>query len=196
MFSNTFSRGNSSNLLFNLILLCSINCCIHWSCFENRTNSSRLKYHKYYFQERQNQAKLIFLFNILITVLISNSFRFSSFQLILSVVIFLFLIPAAIFTSIESDWNYLDSLYYCFISLTTVGLGDFIPGDNPDQTLRPLYKACTTCKTFLFSNRVGAAYCNHSYCCHSVYITTFFLFSTTVSKPASQKSILVNIIFC
>ena len=65
------------------------------------------------------------------------------------VIIFLFLIPAAIFTSIENNWTYLDSLYYCFISLTTVGLGDFIPGDSPDQSLRPLYKACTTCERFI-----------------------------------------------
>ena len=58
----------------------------------------------------------------------------------------LFLIPAAVFTGLEPHWNYLDSMYYCFISLTTVGLGDFIPGDTPGQHLRPLYKACTTCE--------------------------------------------------
>ncbi len=61
------------------------------------------------------------------------------------VIAFLFLVPAAIFALLESGWNYLDSLYYCFISLTTIGLGDFIPGDTPGQQWRPLYKACTTC---------------------------------------------------
>ena len=59
---------------------------------------------------------------------------------------FLFLVPAAIFTALEPGWNYSDALYYCFISLTTIGLGDFIPGDNIGQHLRPLYKACTTSK--------------------------------------------------
>jgi len=59
------------------------------------------------------------------------------------VVVFL-LIPAGIFATIEPEWDYMDSLYYCFISLTTIGLGDYIPGDSPNQPYRPLYKIATT----------------------------------------------------
>merc|ERR1719468_688184 len=76
-----------------------------------------------------------------------NPFTLRLFHLIMilfAILILLFLIPAAIFASLEPKWGYLDSMYYCFISLTTVGLGDFIPGDTPGQNLRPLYKALTT----------------------------------------------------
>lgn len=75
--------------------------------------------------------------------------RLVHLAIITSVLVTLFLlIPAAAFAYLEPDWDYLDSLYYCFISLTTVGLGDYIPGDYPNQPYRPLYKVATTGNTF------------------------------------------------
>ena len=41
-------------------------------------------------------------------------------------VIFIFL-PAVIFSVFE-EWNYLDSFYSSFITLTTIGFGDIVPG--------------------------------------------------------------------
>ncbi|XP_064484143.1 potassium channel subfamily K member 1-like isoform X2 [Ornithodoros turicata] len=58
----------------------------------------------------------------------------------LLVVVLFFLVPATIFSYLEPEWNYVDSLYYCFISLTTIGLGDYTPGDSYNQPYRPLYK--------------------------------------------------------
>ncbi|XP_034008254.1 potassium channel subfamily K member 1b [Trematomus bernacchii] len=55
-----------------------------------------------------------------------------------------FLIPAAIFSVLEDNWNFLESFYFCFISLSTIGLGDYVPGEATNQKFRELYKVGIT----------------------------------------------------
>lgn len=66
------------------------------------------------------------------------------FIITLFIIIAFFIVPSLIFYHIEKDWTYLDCLYFCFISLTTVGLGDYVPGENPLQAYQGLYRFCVT----------------------------------------------------
>ncbi|XP_037920010.1 potassium channel subfamily K member 1-like isoform X2 [Hermetia illucens] len=64
--------------------------------------------------------------------------------IILIIAILFFMIPTVVFANIEPSWGMLDAFYYCFISLTTIGLGDYIPGEGVTQENRSLYKICIT----------------------------------------------------
>ncbi|MEQ2290730.1 hypothetical protein AMECASPLE_006075 [Ameca splendens] len=60
----------------------------------------------------------------------------AAFLSIIMALLFLF-IPAWIFMAMENDWNFLESLYFCFISLTTIGLGDYVPGETQNKEDNP-----------------------------------------------------------
>ena len=52
--------------------------------------------------------------------------------LVFGLVLFIFL-PAIIISNIEKDWNYLDSVYFAFITLTTIGFGDLVTEIHTDS---------------------------------------------------------------
>lgn len=64
-----------------------------------------------------------------------------------------FFIPAAVFSVLEDDWNFLESFYFCFISLSTIGLGDYVPGEGYNQKFRELYKIGITCEYLWWAAR-------------------------------------------
>ncbi|KAM8890259.1 potassium channel subfamily K member 1-like [Synchiropus picturatus] len=57
--------------------------------------------------------------------------------LALLMTLLLLFVPAWIFFNLEEEWNFLESLYFCFISLTTIGLGDYVPGENQSEEENP-----------------------------------------------------------
>ncbi|XP_078388813.1 potassium channel subfamily K member 1-like [Cetorhinus maximus] len=57
-----------------------------------------------------------------------------------------FLIPAVAIMTMEKDWDYLQSVYFCFISFSTIGLGNYVLGKNSRHpNLQHLYKVSIAC---------------------------------------------------
>ena len=61
-------------------------------------------------------------------------------SIVIGVCLFI-LFPAIIFNVIE-EWGYFDSVYFSFVTLTTVGFGDFVPSQSEERTgrLHGLYR--------------------------------------------------------
>lgn len=60
--------------------------------------------------------------------------------LLLLVILGFFVAPAAVFSTVDASWSFLDGIYFCFMSLCTIGLGDFVPATQPRQKNRQLYQ--------------------------------------------------------
>ncbi|XP_059358201.1 potassium channel subfamily K member 1-like [Carassius carassius] len=60
-----------------------------------------------------------------------------------------FLLPAGALCLLENDWSYLESLYFCFISLSTTGLVDFLPGRTQSRAARQGLEFATSCYLML-----------------------------------------------
>ncbi|VDM02764.1 unnamed protein product [Schistocephalus solidus] len=58
----------------------------------------------------------------------SSRIRLMHFIIVtLAVTVLAIFLPAYIFKNVETGWSYIDAVYFCFISLTTIGLGDLVP---------------------------------------------------------------------
>ncbi len=69
-----------------------------------------MKAHK---RSKGKESRISFVFNII-------------FYLIPGLLVFI-IAPAGFFVMIE-NWSYLDAIYFCFVTLTTIGFGDYVAG--------------------------------------------------------------------
>ncbi|KAA3672618.1 uncharacterized protein DEA37_0006809 [Paragonimus westermani] len=78
--------------------------------------------------------------------------RLAHFFLVALVILLgIIILPAIIFQQMEVGWSFLDAIYFCVISMTTVGLGDLVPSgsDSIDEQRSDLLLYITRAYTIL-----------------------------------------------
>uniref|UniRef100_A0A672HIW1 Potassium channel, subfamily K, member 17 n=1 Tax=Salarias fasciatus TaxID=181472 RepID=A0A672HIW1_SALFA len=71
-----------------------------------------------------------------------------------------FIVPMLVFQQHEG-WTYSQAIYYCFITLSTIGFGDFVAGANPEKVYPDWYSILMACWIF-FGLAWLALIINHS----------------------------------
>jgi len=51
-------------------------------------------------------------------------------------IVIAYIVGGAFLFSSWEQWKFLDSAYFCFITLSTIGFGDFVPTQESEVTLR------------------------------------------------------------
>ncbi|KAF7262613.1 hypothetical protein EG68_00083 [Paragonimus skrjabini miyazakii] len=90
------------------------------------------------------------------------------FLVALVIILIIIVLPAIVFHQMEVGWSFLDAIYFCVISMTTVGLGDLVPSgsDSTDEQRSDL---------LLYITRV-----------YTILTTIYLLFGTTLVLLVSR----------
>jgi hypothetical protein len=111
-------------------------------------------------QQQQHQQKNSQQNNKLYKFCCSNIY-FQSFIVGLILVLFIYVLPAFLFTYYtEKEWSYLDAIYFIFISITTIGFGDFVPGDMYTSPTRGWYRLAITSMFFFYTKEYSKSILN------------------------------------
>ncbi|XP_048831383.1 potassium channel subfamily K member 17 [Brienomyrus brachyistius] len=71
-----------------------------------------------------------------------------------------FVVPMIVF-ALNEGWSYAQAIYYCFISLSTIGFGDYVADSNPNRTYSSWY-GCLVAAWIFFGMAWLALLINHA----------------------------------
>lgn len=84
------------------------------------------------------------------TVAVDGNIYLRTFAVWLVFILLIYMLPTYVFTNFtELNWTILDSVYYIYISITTIGFGDLVPGEEHSKDFRNVYRYLVT-RNWLF----------------------------------------------